>query len=161
MLKTLAFAGTAASIMTLSVVDVAKAVQINLGGTDYNITTTTGTYGDLQTTLESQPWWGSSELAEEGAGDLGASLGFPNGLGPYFAYERTATSTRGWSFDDEDNAAIGIGVFDPGGFSATRTWAITEAVASVPEPASLLGLAAVAGIGLATRRKLAQQQEGA
>lgn len=157
MLKTFAFAGTAASVLTLSFVDVAKAAQINLSGTIYNITTIDGTFGDLQTTLESQPWWGSSALAEEGAGDLGASLGFPNGLGPYFGYERTATSTRGWSFDDEENAAIGIGVFDPDGFSASRTWAVTETATSVPEPLGILGTIAALGMGAGMKRKFANK----
>lgn len=148
MIRMFAFPITAALVMAFSVVDIAEAVVIDLSGTPYSIDTTVGTYGDLQTALESQPWWGSSALAEEGAGDVGASLGFPNGLGPYFAYERTSTSTRGWSFDDDDDSVIGIGVFDPEGFTASRTWAVATLI---PEPTTCT--LALAGLCLAMRRR--------
>ena len=128
-----------------------KAAIINVNGTNYDITTQSGTYTELQTTFESQPWWGSSPLAEQAASDIGTLLGLPNGLGPYFAHERTATSTRGFAFDSEAGAAVGIGVFDPAGNTQTRTWAIVNTAAAVPEPS--IALFTISSLGMLFIRK--------
>ena len=54
----------------------ASAVTVSFDGTDYEITTITGTFEDNQATLESQPWWGNATLAEGLAGELGLAAGF-------------------------------------------------------------------------------------
>ena len=138
-----------------------SALTITLNSINYEIITTTGTYGDLQIDLEAQPWWGSTNLAESGADQVGDGLGFPNGLGPYFGYERTATSTRGWAFDSEDNAAIGISVFDISGFSESRTWAIVDESTTVPEPSTIIGLGTlmIFAFGTDFKRKLGKAKK--
>ena len=156
-LSTLALASLITVSSTALLSESASALTITLDSINYEITTITGTYGDLQTDLETQPWWGFTALAESGADQVGDGLGFPNGLGPYFGYERTTLSTRGWAFDSEDNDAIGIGVFDPGGFSESRTWAIVDQSTSVPEPSTIIGLGTLIAFAFGTdfKRKLA------
>ena len=79
----------------------AKALVVNVGGLDYDVTTFIGNYNDNVSKFNTQanggvmPWWGSSADAETFRDVVGASLGTPNNCGwagvincgPFFGYQ--------------------------------------------------------------------------
>ena len=89
-------------------------VTVTVSGTDYTITTLSGDWATVQTTLEDQPWWGNQALARDVAWAL-AQLETGFGLNsdpllwndgsfsgsytldaaPYFAYARTTFTLEG------------------------------------------------------------------
>jgi hypothetical protein len=67
----------------------ARALVVEVDGSHYNMTTVTGSYVDLQTTLSAQPWFGNADLSLEFATIVNNGLGMPGGSGnrgPIFAY---------------------------------------------------------------------------
>jgi len=55
----------------------AHAVQVTVGRSRWDVTSQTGTFTDLETTLNIQTWWADGLLALEFARALGDGLGFP------------------------------------------------------------------------------------
>ncbi|MBD2566446.1 hypothetical protein [Anabaena lutea] len=134
--------GSAAGILASSAFP-AQALVFNVGGTDYDITTTTDTYDNISSTLQSQPWWGISNLADQLAQAVGTQLGTPNTddegdpVSPLFAY----------NFPDPDNLVNGY--YSP----ATNTFTIfsdtpyTYAIVSTPVPFDIPGGATIPTVG--------------
>ena len=65
-----------------------NAATVTVGGIDYDVSTVSGTVGDLSDTLDDQIWWDDTELALEFVTATGVLAGTPNSLdrnGPFFA----------------------------------------------------------------------------
>jgi hypothetical protein len=135
--------GIAGFIMLLGNPNSASAVTIELGGTNYEITTISGTFDDNQSSLEMQPWWGSQTVAEEAAGLVGTELGTPNfgnTAGAFFAY--AATSSLLFLESSEPSYPLNSWPSD-----REATFAVAEEVSQVPEPSTILGIATALGFG--------------
>ena len=137
-----------------------RALVVNVGGTDYDVTTFTGTYSDYTSKFSSayMPWYGSSGDANQFATAVDGGLGYPNsppggGNSPFFAYAYDPSGNSG-------NGSISIwytyvgGPFPYGRYnntgietSTTYTWAQVQPVASgpasVPAPIPILGISAL------------------
>ena len=57
----------------------ARAFVVNVGGSNYDVTTVSGTFDDLQATLSTQPWFGNSSQAYAFANAVSDGLGFQIG----------------------------------------------------------------------------------
>ena len=132
---------------------------VTVSGNLYEIETVTGLLGYYQTTIESQVWFGNSELARTFANEVGNAFGTPNYnlYGPMFAYDVYdgvgADYTMGWVYTP------GRFNLEPGNRAQDNTASVgnyyTYATAqylgttSVPEPSSVLffafGVALLAG----------------
>lgn len=122
----------------------ADNITVTVNGTEYFVSTITGSFTDNMTQLESTPWWNNQTLAQEIAGAVMDDIGTPNefngeeGGGPLFAWN-----------DDAIDAFIWFqGTVYP--TSPSESISFTYGVGSVigaPEPSSLalipLGLGAL------------------
>jgi len=160
-----ALMGIAAAAATASMVAAApaEAARFTVGGQQYDITTEFGTFSSLQTTLESQVWWGNQALAIEFADVVNTGLGLPNAtgasggndLGPIFAYDPIFGGV--WSTQLGGFAGPGVhGTITPGVTYAVATLVEPE---SVPEPMTLLGLGAVGLVGAGSALKRQRSAE--
>jgi hypothetical protein len=79
-------------------------VSVSVSGIDYVISTQLTSYNSGQTLIQSQPWWGSSSLAEQFVAGIGNSFGSTmNGAtGPLFAYANLSTWSYGGSGSRND-----------------------------------------------------------
>ncbi len=116
-------------------------------GTDYDVTSFTGSYNDNQTLLESQVWFGDFGVASDFAALVNTQLGLPAlGFGvysPYFAYKVNVDGTqyfhRAW-----DTRIPGVGGQNQ---SVVSNWTFAKATSvPVPLPAAFSLLAG--GLGL-------------
>lgn len=156
-MKTFFSFGTIAALaLTLSTA-VASAAVVSFHGTDYDLTTVTGKFSDLDdasivdgTRLSDQVWWESQSTAAAFATLLADALGYPNNgnsFGPYFAYTATSTSVSAGFERSTTCSRCGSTIF----FSPTSitTFAVV-APSQVPLPAGSLllisGLGAAAGL---------------
>ena len=77
----------------------AEAAMITLDGVDYDVTTVTGSFDELETQLKSNPWWGDWEMASRAAEKVKFYLGSASvlnlELGPFFAYRLNAGDLGG------------------------------------------------------------------
>ena len=148
MIKAATLAATVAMTTTVSgVMSSAQAATISstVNGVNYNITTVKGTFDSLQSTLESQPWWGSTTLAGQFASAADNSLGLPNFgiLGPFFAYGSGYTTQYedNFTYNRVQYLSNGYGILDD---IAVNDYSFTYATATpatpVPTPALLPGL---------------------
>lgn len=57
----------------------ASAVIVNVGGTDYDVSTFEGSYDNnvSRFTTTEMPWWGNQSLAQTFATEVGTQLGLP------------------------------------------------------------------------------------
>ena len=136
----------------------AVAVPITVDGTDYNITTISGSFNANADRLRGQEWFGNAGLAEDLASASGGMLGlFPfqgfGDFGPLFALTDMVDNNPGnieaWSsgLAGLDTSRIMLGLDD------VVAWAVVE-VETVPEPSVIaLMVLGLAGIGFARRRK--------
>lgn len=150
-LKTLA---TAAAIALFgATASIAASVTVN--GTDYNVTTISGTFADNQALLENQVWFGDAGLAEEFARAVHGIFDFVNEAdGAYFAIELEGSLVTG----DVLFAATDSTSPDPFILTAVASsaliYAVAEPVEAVPLPAGgLLLLSAFGGVATLNRRK--------
>ena len=73
----------------------ADSITVTVGGTEYNISSVTGTFTDNMTQIESTPWWGDQSLAQALATAVADDIGTPNNEGdggPLFAYSLDAVN---------------------------------------------------------------------
>jgi len=73
----------------------ADSITVTVGGTEYFVTTITGTFTANMTQLESTPWWGNQTLAQDIATAVADDIGTPNdggSGGPLFAYSLDAVN---------------------------------------------------------------------
>ena len=143
--KTAALTGFVASVMFSA--KPAQAAVFNYYGTDYDITTVTGTFDSLQTQLQATPWWGEPAASSSFAAFVGDGLSTPNSIngfprGPLFA------SSESFSFVSSSSWYPGVILSSPpgvGGVSVfsnvSYTWAVASTPTAVPEPLTILGAA--------------------
>jgi autotransporter-associated beta strand protein len=106
----------------------AEAGVVTVNGTNYDLTTVTGTFFSKQSTLESQLWWGNTSLADSLAAAFGGIYDplrpwEPLGLGPKFATSYTPGSNVYGSFFVNGSVRSGFQVTNPQN-NASYTWAI-------------------------------------
>jgi hypothetical protein len=149
----------------------AKALVVNVGGQNYDVTTFTGSYDAnvSKFTTTDMPWWNlgdSGTLAGQFAAAVGSSsvltgndMGGGNAGGPFFAYAPAV----GWS-----PLQTYVSQIATTGFPATRwnntqsgTYAIlassppaASSTASVPGPLPILGVAAAFGFSRQLRKRI-------
>jgi hypothetical protein len=155
LLKTAALAVTVAtttiSITTLS--PTAQAATFTVNGRLYDITTVHGSFNDLQSQLQTTPWWGNPGLASQFANTVLGSLGFPNQagsniVGPTFAYGSRNTINGFFVLSSQFVPAFnGSSAILSDVSGAPRTYAIAT---EIPSLALLPGLI---GMGIALVRK--------
>jgi hypothetical protein len=78
---------TAGILIFAGLLQPARAVVVNVGGLDYNITTITGTYAANSALLTQQPWYTNSPTSP------GSALTFANALGNQLGLTNTIAST--------------------------------------------------------------------
>jgi hypothetical protein len=140
----------------------AHAGTFTVGGSQYDITTVTGTFLTFESLLSNTakaPWWGRRDLAEEFASVVGDDLGFPNDafFGPYFAFGEDDLFGGSVFSMVHVNAPNNL-QFTGHGQNAERTWAVVVSATPVPSPALLPGLCGF-GIAVYRKRKLASFTE--
>lgn len=80
----------------------ADNITVTVDGTEYFVTTITGTFTDNMAELESAPWWNNQTLAQEIATAVMDDIGTPNefngqeGGGPVFAWDDDAVNGFEW-----------------------------------------------------------------
>jgi len=165
-------ASVAASLFSFP--QAARALNVVVGGTTYDIQLYTGSYNSNPSIFETpanggrMDWWGNPTLAEALAGQLnnGLSPTYTDGdpvEGPLFA-----TSFDGPSLGSEvsasyfDLSTLGItDVVTTANFdrTASLTYAVTKSNASVPAPLPFLGLAGGFAASRRLRRRVRQHRE--
>jgi hypothetical protein len=138
----------------------AKAVIVNVGGTDYEIITITDTYANISANpLYGMPWFGDSSLATTFTGNTGTSTGSLQTVsiggndvevGPIFAY----SSTDGYVYEPSGPAVL------PFTFAAGDTYAfavVPNPPAATPGPLPLLGAAAAFSASRRLRHRISAQ----
>lgn len=151
--RTLALAIATPLVLLLSQQQAAKAVNLNVGGVDYDVELYIGTYNanpgyfNLPGSGGRMPWWGNQQLAGDLAFALGDGLGPtpPAGQGPLFATSFDNTNVFASYFDLDTlgvtDTIIDGAPFDPG---TSYSWVVlvNNDPAPVPAPLPLLGAAA-------------------
>jgi hypothetical protein len=138
----------------------ARGIPISTSAGDYEVTTVSGTFNDLSTTLMAQVWWGNVALASELATLVGTSLGVsgPNLLGPRLAVCVGVDCLRDATDALTVHGVAWVGLTSqltqfaqvPTGPLLT-TWAVAERIA-VPEPGTSL-LLAIGVLAIAAARR--------
>ena len=159
MKKILVSLATATTIVAGSVfiAPSAEAITITLGTTQYDVTTRVGTYTQLESLLESQPWFGEEDILRDAAIQLGEEVEFPNAL---------------FAFQEDLGGLVFLGVFVfPNPFAengisfsnrvllrnAPLTFTIAEEVEEVPEPLTILGTITFGGFIAGMKKRRSQQ----
>jgi hypothetical protein len=144
------FALLALSCIQLPSLAKADAI-VDVGNTEYDISTVTGSYSDVSASLMANPWWGQSVLAHSLSSSLADELGTPNSIGnenfaPLFIYSDHGQFYHGWAWELLIGDVLGDSAYDLE--STTHTWAV-GAVVGTPEPSTLvLILASLLSLGL-------------
>jgi hypothetical protein len=163
--KTLALTGLAATA-TLLGVNPTQAFSVTVGGSQWDVTTLTGSYNDNAATLQSQTWWGDSVRAKNFASAVGESLGLPflDQAGPFFVWlgdlEGRGPTGISWvknsvppgTYPGDSGQIPGL-LYEfviPG--DSIETYAIATATTPVPEPLTILGSIAAVGFGAVCER---------
>ncbi len=158
----------ATGIGLMSMATEASAVVVNYDGTDYDVTTLTGTFLDNEAELKSQAWWGDTTLATALADLIGGSLGWntmtiPGSAGPIFAtavseaYDflgKPYTLAEGcftYYYNDSESCSTAL---ISGDKTAVFAVASLASVSEVPVPAAawLLGSGLLGFFGLSRRK---------
>jgi hypothetical protein len=123
----------------------ADSITVTVNGTQYDITTVTGTFTDNMAQLESTPWWDNESLAQEIAAAVMDDIGTPNDNGeiaggPLFAWNDDAIDAFIWF--------QGIVYPTSPSESVSLSYGVGSAV-NAPEPGSLsMLLVGLFGVGL-------------
>lgn len=142
----------------------AEAIQVVVGGNNYDVTTFSGTPLDNAAKFNSteMPWLGNGTLAEQFAAALGSAFGYPNpaffvGLGnygPLFAYQGGASG----NVTSKGRLSNGFVLDNTNPSSQSLTYAIVNppppSASSVPGPLPLFGAAAAFGWSRRLRSRL-------
>jgi hypothetical protein len=161
--KTLALGTLTASVMFAA--KPAESAIFNVGGTNYNITTVTGSYDYFSSKITTTPWWGNSTLAINVATTIGRSFGYPNNnlVAPLVAHTRQL-----WFDGNSYVPLIFASYYDVWGRTEPSyilntaeylTWAVVDespasaSASAVPESLTILGSITAAGFGVAFKRK--------
>lgn len=161
----LAVAGTTLASAISSALP-AGAVVYNYNSSNYNVTTYTGTFDSLQSTLTAADnlIWGNQSLASGLAYTVADTLGLPidnAGYGPLFAYTFN-TFLDEFLYANVNAAWLNGGVVDPNLASRTREFTYATATA-VPVPWDISGSAtifgSITGIGLGVGLKRLQSKK--
>lgn len=167
------FLTPAAFALLVSIVPV-QAVTINLGGTDYDITTVTGTYNEHSTAIAATPWWNNAPFNAADAANLvpltEPGFGYENGgFGPYFAHSVIVHPAVGPLFVSANARASVVGgdvVNLPSSSitpSTSATWAVLSSSVpggggssgpSVPDSGSTALLLGFSALALGASRRL-------
>ena len=101
----------------------ARALVVNVGGSNYDVTTISGTYDSLLPTLSTQPWFGNSTLAASFRNAVWDGMGLPNlGLyGPAFATRADLDEFEGSYYSIVSVYQLGDGTFDNYPLTTTDT----------------------------------------
>ena len=120
---------------------------------DFHVMATlNGTFDELETQLDDQPWWGDLGLAEVIAEAVADYFGLPNdGLAPFFA---TARSSGGDGIVGCAYPNFSGNVFCSDALEPTNRSFVFATGSRIPEPTTLalMGLG-LAGVGWSKRRK--------
>jgi hypothetical protein len=158
--KTLALTGLAVAA-TLLEVNPAQAFSVTVGGSQWDVTTLTGSYNDNAAILQSQTWWGDEVRAKDFAYAVGGSLGLPfqGQAGPFFVWlgdlEGSGPTSIAWvppvhNVYPGQNVGLLYPFVIPG--DSSETYAIATPATPVPEPLTILGSIAAVGFGAACER---------
>lgn len=164
---------TLASSAVMFTAKPAQAATFTVNGTDYDITTVTGSYNSLTTQLQATPWWGNSLLAEALANEVWDSLGYTSlGGGPVFASVGTDYPIQTDTGIEYPDGPLGfyLGLEQGSDTPSVRrrglvesnvfSFAVGTAVpAAVPEPLTILGSITAAGFGVVLKRKKNSKKE--
>lgn len=146
--KTFAKTTMAIALGLTAMATTAQAVPVSFMGTDYEVSTFTGSsYADNETLLESQVWFGDVSAANHFATEVNTQLG-ANAIGVYGPYFATSSFTgfNGPAFNQR-SWDIRINATNGEAQSATNTswvFATATAVTAIPLPAG--GLLLLAGL---------------
>ncbi|MBD2667306.1 hypothetical protein [Richelia sinica] len=145
--------GSAVAIVTTA--SSAKAAIFTVNGTDYDLTTKTGSFNSLSSELTQQPWWGNFSLAIDFAAVVAGTLGLPNdtslgGAGPLFAYR--------YSPENSSPPKIRVYLYLQDYGLALATTDVTDIntyvlVKPIPEPTAAIPVAVVSLVALAGLKK--------
>ena len=136
-----------------TIIEISGAVDSSNNGL-WEITTISGVYSDVSSTLKSQVWWENGDLASLFVITLADSLGFPNAngiRGPAFNVTEVGSllggspRVQGWWWREAGLRSYRAGT------NANLTWAIATPV-EVPEP-STLAILVLGLLGLGFNRK--------
>ena len=153
----------------------AQAFAVTWNGTNYDVTTFTGTRNDNSAKFNtsanggSMPWWGSQsdaisfiQATASSQGDLFTNLGVsPSGNVILFGYDNFMSFTAAKQYDSmltssgfsiADNSAT---VWGPGD---TINWAQATEVTAVPGPLPILGIGAALGFSRKLRKRIANRK---
>lgn len=141
---------------------------VEVNGSSYEIGTVTGLLSTYRSTIESQPWFGNSALAQAIANEVGTELGTPNYnlYGPMFGY---------YIYDGVGADYTTGMVYTPGRFNlepnnraqannatagAYYTYAIGRYIGptAIPEPSTIALLSLAALLLVVSRRPYARLQ---
>eukprot|EP01013_Petalomonas_cantuscygni_P045285 TRINITY_DN9876_c0_g1_i1.p1 TRINITY_DN9876_c0_g1~~TRINITY_DN9876_c0_g1_i1.p1 ORF type:complete len:158 (-),score=2.03 TRINITY_DN9876_c0_g1_i1:63-536(-) len=151
-LRTLA----AAACLSICTASAGLAATFTVAGTDYDISTITGTFDDNESLLVGQPWWGDSAQALTFADAVGGGLGDSNFSGPYgplFALDSLIIGADHTALVALYHPIHGVSI-DWALADTTYHYAIATPVSPVPLPAGgLLLLTAFGGVAALKRRK--------
>jgi hypothetical protein len=156
--------GAAAALAAISLSPgSAQAYVVTVGGTQYDVTTFTGTYNDniskFATAANSgvMPWWGNSNTAGVFANAVALGLGQPNlgnRFGPAFAYA-AGGGVVNYILWDTVHSSVLFNTNSPQ-TDAGITWAQVAPASSapVPGPLPLFGAAAAFGFSRKLRKRI-------
>jgi hypothetical protein len=156
--------GAAAALAAISLSPgSAQALVVTVGGTQYDVTTFTGSYNSDTNKFETaanggvMPWWGSDSLAEAFASHVGIAMGLPN-------YSNTHGPLFAWRFrlqDAIDNCYYISGTTGCGIANSSNTHVYAQATPyaapstpPVPGPLPLFGAAAAFGFSRKLRKRI-------
>jgi hypothetical protein len=163
--------GAAAALAAISLSPgSAQALVVTVGGTQYDVTTFTGSYNDNSSKFAQppapgvMPWWGSSSNATAFASAVGTNLGTPNNpYGPFFAHSYDPNYDPGFGPDPAVFAAFVQGnttidtVISPSNplfVYAQATLYTDPTPAAAPGPLPLFGAAAAFGFSRKLRKRI-------
>jgi hypothetical protein len=167
-MKALCLFCAAASVLALHAGS-SKAIVLNVGGLDYDVTRFTGTYNNNASKFNIpasggvMPWWGNGSLANSFAAAAFArrnDFGFPNSgtlLGPFFAFSSTSGSD-GTLVDNFTYATGSDYVSAMVSRASSRAYAQATLLppSAVPGPMPVLGAAAAYGLSRKLRQRIRQ-----